>query len=234
MFPIRDYIPRRHAPYGTRTLVAINILFFIYEMGLDKEEMTRLFYLLGVVPARYFHPEWAEWVGYTSSGLYPFLTHMFLHSGFFHFVANMWILWIFADNVEDVMGPLRFAAFYLCCGLIALAGHMFFNSDSTVPVVGASGAIAGVMGAYLILYPRATVLTLVPILFFPLFIDLPAVIFLGIWFLIQLFSGLAAAVGQSAAGVAWWAHAAGFIAGVLLLPFFKNSSRLTPDRFFFS
>ncbi len=235
MFPIRDYIPRRYTPYGARIILGINVLFYLYATSLGKQEITQLFYLFGVVPARYFHPEWAEWVGYPGAGLVPFFTHMFLHSGFFHFVANMWILWVFADNVEDVFGTLRFVIFYLCCGLTAMAGHMLVNMDSTVPVVGASGAIAGVMGAYLILYPRARVLTLVPVLFLPLFFDLPAVIFLGFWFVFQLMSGLVTAVGeQGASGVAWWAHAAGFIAGIVLLPFFRNPKRSVPNRFFFS
>lgn len=235
MFPIRDYIPRRYTPYGARILLAINVLFYLYEMILAKQETVKLFYLLGVVPARYFHPAWAEWVGYPELSYIPFLTHMFLHSGFFHFLANMWILWVFADNVEDVFGSFRFLIFYLCCGLIAMAGHMLFNMDSTVPVVGASGAIAGVMGAYLILYPQSKVLTLVPILFLPLFFDLPAVVFLGFWFFVQLSSGLLASAGeQGAAGVAWWAHAAGFLAGIILVPFFRNPKRSVPDRFFFS
>ena len=235
MFPIRDYIPRRYTPYGARTILVLNTLFYLYELSLGKEQMTQLFYLLGVVPARYFHPAWAEWVGYPELSFIPFLTHMFLHSGVFHFVANMWILWVFADNVEDVLGSLRFVVFYLCCGLFAMAGHMLLNLDSTVPVVGASGAIAGVMGAYLILYPRAKVLTLVPVLFLPLFFDLPAVIFLGFWFFVQLMSGLMSSVAdQGAAGVAWWAHAAGFGAGILLLPLFRNPKRSGPERFFFS
>ena len=226
MFPLRDDIPRRYTPYAARAIVAINALFFLYELGLDQQALNRLFYLLGVVPARYFHPDWAQWMGFPEAGVLPFFAHMFLHSGLLHFVANMWILWVFADNVEDVMGPVRFFIFYLLCGLAALAGHVVFNTDSTVPVVGASGAIAGVMGAYLLLYPRAKVLTLIPIFIFPFFVVLPAITFLGLWFAIQIFSGLFSLAGsQGGGGVAWWAHAAGFVAGMLFIPLFRDDKR---------
>ena len=226
MFPLRDNIPRRYPQYATRIIVVVNALFFVYELGLTDQALNRLFYLLGVVPARYFHPDWAQWVGFPEAGVVPFFTHMFLHSGLLHFVANMWILWVFADNVEDVLGPIRFIGFYLLCGLAALAGHVLFNTDSTVPVVGASGAIAGVMGAYLLLYPRANVLTLIPIFIFPFFVVLPAVTFLGLWFLIQVFSGLFSMAGsQGGAGVAWWAHAAGFVAGMIFVPLFRDDKR---------
>ncbi|MDZ7759422.1 MAG: rhomboid family intramembrane serine protease [Desulfovermiculus sp.] len=225
MFPIRDNIPRRYPPYATRIIVGVNTLFFLYELGLDDRALHRLFYLLGFVPARYFHADWAQWVGLPEASVLPLFTHMFLHSGLLHFAANMWILWVFADNVEDVMGPVRFIGFYLLCGLAALAGHVLFNTNSTMPVVGASGAIAGVMGAYLLLYPRAQVLTLIPIFIFPFFVVLPALTFLGLWFLIQIFSGLFSMAGSQGGGVAWWAHAAGFVAGMIFVPFFKDDKR---------
>jgi membrane associated rhomboid family serine protease len=231
MFPIRDNIPSTFTPYAARTIIALNAIVFLYELGLSRKEMVQLFYSFGVVPARYFHPAWAEMVGFPGWDYLPFLTHMFLHSGFLHFIANMWILWVFADNVEDVMGPVRFVCFYFCSGLVALAGHAMFNSGSTVPVVGASGAIAGVMGAYLLLYPRAVVLTLVPIFIIPFFLDLPAVLFLGLWFLLQVFSGLASNIAQQgAAGVAWWAHAFGFLGGMTLLFAFKSDKRLEQTK----
>jgi len=226
MFPIKDYIPRRYTPYALWVIIAANALVFLFELSLPEDQLNQLFYIFGVVPARYFQPEWAEWAGYPETGVLPFVAHMFLHSGFFHFLVNMWILVVFADNIEDVMGPLRFVLFYLSCGLLALLGHMAFFSQSTVPVVGASGAIAGVMGAYMRLYPQAQVLTLIPIFFFPLFLNLPALVFLGLWFLMQFSSGVVATVGtQGAGGVAWWAHAFGFVAGLLLIPLFKVDAR---------
>lgn len=229
MFPLRDNIQSRYTPYAARIIIGLNTLVYLFGLTLPKQEMVKIFYLLGVVPGRYAHPAWAEWMGYPETGFMPFITHMFLHSGFLHFISNMWILWVFADNVEDVMGPFRFAVFYILCGLVALVGHMIFNLHSAVPVIGASGAIAGVMGAYLILYPRAKVLTLVPIFIFPFFFDLPALLFLGLWFFIQIFSGLASSVSsQGVSGVAWWAHAFGFIAGFALLPIFRNKKRC-PD-----
>jgi membrane associated rhomboid family serine protease len=226
MFPIKDYIPRRHTPLALWGLIAANALVFVFEMSLPEAQLNQLFHIFGVVPARYFHTEWAAWAGYPNTGGLPFLAHMFLHSGFFHFLINMWILVVFADNIEDVMGPLRFVPFYFSCGLLALLGHMIFYSQSTVPVIGASGAIAGVMGAYMRLYPQAQVLTLIPIFFFPLFLNLPALVFLGLWFLMQFLSGVAATVGsQGASGVAWWAHAFGFVAGFFLIPLFKVNAR---------
>ncbi len=226
MFPIKDYIPRRHTPTALWAIIAANTLVLLFELSLPEPQLEQLFHILGVVPARYFYPDWAAWAGYPSTGVLPFFSHMFLHSGIFHFLVNMWILVVFADNIEDVMGPVRFVLFYICCGLVALLGHVLFFSQSTVPVIGASGAIAGMMGAYMRLYPQAQVLTLIPVFIFPLFLNLPAVIFLGLWFLLQFMSGVAASIGpQGAAGVAWWAHAFGFVAGVLLIPLFKVSAR---------
>ena len=147
---------------------------------------------------------------------------MFLHGGWMHLVANMWTLWIFGDNVEDVMGPLRFLLFYVLCGLCALLMHVATNPESTVPVVGASGAIAGVMGAYFFLYPHARVLILVPLFIISFFFEIPAVFYLLLWFVTQVFSGLADGGG---AGVAWWAHIGGFVAGMLLLRFFRDEPR---------
>jgi len=226
LFPIKDYIPRKYPPHAARLLIVLNTLFFIYELGLSQKELIEFSHILGVVPARYFNPDWAEWLNYPDLSVLPFFTHMFLHSGFFHFIINMWILWVFADNVEDVLGPVRFLIFYLLCGLFAVGGHMLINFHSTVPVIGASGAIAGVMGAYLVLYPGARVLTLIPIFIFPFFIDLPAIIFLGLWFFMQFLSGLSSSLSSSGpAGVAWWAHAFGFLAGLFLVGLFRNNKR---------
>jgi membrane associated rhomboid family serine protease len=193
---------------------------------LPEASRERVFYSLGMVPARYTHPEWAEWVGFPVDNYWPFLTSMFLHGGWAHIIGNMWSLWIFGDNVEDRMGPVRFALFYLICGLIAGCVHWFTNTNSVVPAVGASGAIAGVLGAYFVMFPRARIIVLVPIFFYPLFIEIAAVVYLLFWALTQLYSGAMALTGPShVAGVAWWAHVGGFAAGVLLHPFFARPRR---------
>jgi membrane associated rhomboid family serine protease len=223
MFPLRDNIPSRHRSYMVWTLLALNIAFFLAGLGLSNAQEFKLFHLFGVVPARYFDPQWAMFQGYPEGLLLPLGTHMFLHSGWLHLIANMWTLWIFGDNVEDVMGPFKFLVFYLLCGLGALAVHMFTNSSSTMPVVGASGAIAGVMGAYFFLYPHAKVVTFLPILIIPFIFELPAVFYLGAWFMTQVLSGMLAPAGGG--GVAWWAHIGGFVVGMLLLRFFRDDSR---------
>jgi membrane associated rhomboid family serine protease len=223
MIPLRDNIPSRHKPYAMWCLLAVNVLVFLFFLGLSPTQEFTLFHLYGVVPARYFNPEWAMWRGYPDGLLLPFFSHMFLHSGWLHLIFNMWTLWIFGDNVEDVMGPVRFLIFYLLCGLGALGMHMVISPDSMVPVVGASGAIAGVMGAYFFLYPHAKVVTFLPILIIPFVFELPAVFYLGAWFLTQVFSGMLSPSGGG--GVAWWAHIGGFVAGMLLLRFFRDDSR---------
>jgi membrane associated rhomboid family serine protease len=193
-------------------------------------------YLLGIVPARYTHPDWAQRVGFRAADYWPFLTSMFVHGGWAHIIGNMWALWIFGDNVEDRMGPLRFTLFYLICGLVAGVVHSLTNPNSVVPTVGASGAIAGVMGAYFVLFPYARVVVLVPILFYPLFFEVPAVTFLLFWALSQAFSGALALVGPGGVeGVAWWAHVGGFTAGLVLHPLFvrpqRTIRRWQPDEY---
>ncbi len=226
MFPIRDTIPGRSPPLMVWGLIGINVLVFFVERALPPEQLQAVFYWFGIVPARYTHPQWAMWLGLPVDNYWPFLTSMFLHGGWLHIISNMWTLWIFGDNVEDRMGPLRFFCFYLLCGVIAGLVHWATNMNSTVPTIGASGAIAGVLGAYLLLYPRAHVITLIPLLFYPLFVALPAVVFIFVWFGAQLFSGMAALLGPGAAGgVAWWAHVGGFLAGLALCKLFLDPAR---------
>ncbi len=223
MFPIRDSIPRVHTPYAVYGIIALNVLAYLYQQSLVPAELIRVLHVYGVVPARYAFPEWAAQMGYPAYGQLAFLTHQFMHGSWAHLLMNMWSLWIFADNIEDVMGPVRFVLFYLCCGLVAMLTHMLSDTTATVPIVGASGAIAGVMGAYFLLYPHAKVTTLIPIIIIPLFFDLPAVLYLGIWFGMQVLSGLSSMAGmESGASIAWWAHAGGFMAGILLLPLFRR------------
>src|ERR1700738_2999141 len=209
-----DSVPSRSVPVVTRTLILINVVVFFFELALPQETLEQLFYLFGIVPARFAHPNWAALVGFPVNDYWPLLTHQFLHGGWVHIIGNMWTLWIFGDNVEDRMGPLRFLFFYLTCGLVAAVTEMITQPESAVPTVGASGAIAGVLGAYLLLFPTARLVVLFPVLFLPFFFQLPAVLYLGAWFVIQLFSGaLALASPAHVGGIAWWAHVGGFPGG---------------------
>ncbi len=222
MIPLKDSIPNVYRPYMVWCLIGANALVFVYTLGLDPVQLSRFFHMFGVVPARFTQPEWAAWMGYPDQGFYTAVSYMFIHGGLAHFLINSWMLWIFADNIEDVMGPWKFLVFYLLCGVMALLTHMLFNLGSTVPVVGASGAIAGVMGAYFLLYPHSRVITFIPFFFI---VELPAVIFLGIWFILQVVFAIGADIFSSGSGVAWWAHAGGFLAGMALLPLFRDKKR---------
>jgi len=218
MIPLRDNIPSRRLPLVTIALIAACAVVFLFEENLDGDRLDGFIRLFGLVPARYTNPQWAEWAGYPSS-YWPFLSHIFLHGGWLHFLGNMWFLWLFGDNVEDRLGRPRYLAFYLLCGLAAGLVQFFLTPSSRLPLVGASGAISGVMGAYFVLYPGARILTLVPIFIFIEFIQVPAFIFLGLWFILQLQSGalsLSASAGRTG-GVAFWAHIGGFAAGFVLL-----------------
>lgn len=221
MIPLRDSVPNVHRPYGVYLLIVLNGLVFLFQLALHKFQLAAFFHAFGVVPLRLL----AETGDPVLVKSLPFLSYQFVHNGIMHFVLNMWSLWIFADNVEDVMGTGRFLFFYLLCGAAAAAGHIVFNAGSAVPVVGASGAIAGIMGAYLVLYPRGKVVTLIPIFIFPYIVEIPSVLFLSIWFAVQLFSGVAMAARGQEGGVAFMAHAAGFVSGILLLPLFKQAKR---------
>jgi membrane associated rhomboid family serine protease len=226
MIPIQDTIHSRNPPLAVYALIGLNVLVFAFELTLPHGDLDELFYILGIVPARYTHPQWAEQVGFPIDNYWPFLTSMFLHGGWAHIIGNMWTLWIFGDNIEDRMGPLRFTMFYLICGLIAGVVHWFTNLHSTIPTVGASGAIAGVLGAYPVLYPRARIVVLIPIFFYPLFFEVPAVTYLLFWALSQLYSGALALAGPAeVGGVAWWAHVGGFTAGLLLHRLFVRPRR---------
>lgn len=216
MIPIRDTTPSANVPFINNSLIGINIVFFLVQLS-QGADLDRFIYIYGLVPARFSMPEIAA---YFSSGqqLLSLFTFMFLHGGFWHLLGNMWSLYIFGDNVEDRLGPLRYLLFYLGCGWLSGLTHLFFNWQSNVPTIGASGAIAGVMGAYFILHPTSKILTLIPILFIPLFIEIPAYFFLGIWFVMQFLS--AAGSHGAASGIAWWAHIGGFVFGIILLKLF--------------
>lgn len=221
MIPLRDNVPRVTRPYAVVAVIVVNAIVFFYSLGLDARNLAHLYHVFGVVPARFFQPDWAMWAGYPETVGWPLVSYMFLHGGWLHVILNMWMLWIFGDNIEDVTGHGWFILFYLLCGMAAVGMHMAFEQASTSPVIGASGAVAGVMGAYIVLYPHGRVLTLVPIIIIPLMFRIPAAIFLGLWFLSQLVSGIFSQA-QSAHGVAWWAHVGGFVAGIILIRWFRR------------
>lgn len=212
MIPLRDEQDTTSCAVATCSIIFITSLVFVWQMifGIDSQEIA---YRFGFVPAKY---TMAPIVTYSLlNKLYSPFTYMFLHGGFWHFIGNMWFLYIFGDNIEQKLGPFRFIAFYLVCGLLAAVFHFLLNHSSGVPTIGASGAIAGVMGAYFLLHPGNKILTLIPILIFPLFVRIPAFIFLGIWFFIQFIN--ATGQGGAGGGVAWWAHIGGFLSGMALI-----------------
>jgi len=223
LFPIRDTIPSRRVPLVTWPLILVNVIGFVYQVVLSDRRLEQLVFLYGIVPVRYTHPAWARGVGFPPADYWPFLTSMFLHGGWFHVIVNMWTLWIFGDNVEDRMGHLRFLLFYLLCGVFAGLVHLVPNADSPIPVIGASGAIAGVLGAYFLLFPFSWIICVIPVFFYPLFVPIPASLYLLFWFISQLFSGTLSLMAPGhVGGIAFWAHAGGFAAGLLLCGVFAG------------
>jgi membrane associated rhomboid family serine protease len=212
MIPLRDIVPSRTTPIVTISLIVANVLVFLYELTLGRAVNDFTLYF-GLVPAAF------SWVAV--------FTSMFLHGGLFHVAGNMLYLWIFGDNVEDRMGHGRFLVFYLLCGTAAALAQTITAPDSVVPMVGASGAIAGVMGAYFVLYPKSRIVTLVPLFFFFQIIEVPAIFFLGIWFLMQFLSGVGsiATATSGPGGIAFWAHVAGFVAGLSGVIVFRRPER---------
>ena len=216
MFPLRDENPSHSTPVITRVLIVMNVAAFVYQIMLG-EALGPFVYAWGMVPARVTLAVQYGDEPITGPGL-TLLTSMFLHGGWFHLIGNMWYLWIFGDNVEDRLGRARFLIFYLLSGIIAALLHYALNPTSRLPTVGASGAIAGVLGGYLVAFPRARILTLVPLFPFFQMMALPAVIVLGLWFVMQFFSGfLSLGFGGAGGGVAWWAHVGGFAFGLIVM-----------------
>ena len=213
MIPIRDTVPCKNYPVVNTLIIGVNILVYLFQINLGPE-LNRFLYSYGLVPARYTDSALSTLFSFSQQLSAPF-TFMFLHGSVWHLLANMWSLYIFGDNIEDRLGPFRYLVFYILCGIASGFSHFFLNFDSAVPVIGASGAIAGVMGAYFVLYPRAKILTLIPIFFIPYFINIPAFIFLGLWFAIQFLN--AASTSTDSASIAWWAHIGGFIFGIFIL-----------------
>ncbi|MCS7199003.1 MAG: rhomboid family intramembrane serine protease [Caldimicrobium sp.] len=234
MIPLQDLNPRIKPPIVTWTLIVINVLVFLYEISLSTSEREIFFKTYGFIPALFFDNYFAVLIGKAPWEPYiSILTHLFIHGGWLHLISNMWSLWIFGDNVEDRLGSLRFLIFYLLMGVAASLVHSLIYADSVIPLVGASGAISAVMGAYFMMYPFARILVLVPVFFVPLFIEVPAFIFLGLWFLLQFYSGLfTLAMPGSLGGVAWFAHLGGFIAGAIFYRFFcRKHCRYFKDQY---
>ena len=235
MFPLRDDNPQFVTPYGTYAIIGLNVLVWVLVQGFGTTEpLVQSICNFGLVPARLLQ---ALPVGATvplgeglvcqlgGAGWYTAITSMFMHGGWMHIIGNMWFLWIFGDNVEDAMGTARFVAFYLVCGLAAAALQVAMGPDSIIPMVGASGAIGGVMGAYIVLYPRVHVHMLVFLGFFITTFAVPAVFMLAYWLLIQLVSGLFS-LGADSGGVAFWAHVGGFVGGMALIFLFRDQRLL--------
>ena len=238
MIPIRDDVPSRTTPFANVFLIVVNVLFFLFEITLGDRNLLRFIKESAVVPSVFAHHAGNSSLGIVLTAFDPALAtrvflSMFLHGGWAHLLGNMLYLWVFGDNVEDRMGHGKYLVFYLLCGWIATYAHILSNPESRLPSIGASGAIAGVLGAYLALFPRARVVTLVPLgIFWPM-IQVPAFLFLVFWFVQQLLTGALASFATEpgqAGGVAWWAHIGGFLAGLLFVGLFQNPKRRPPPR----
>lgn len=224
MIPLRDDNPTQIQPVVTIGLISACIMVFIVHYVFRSSEGAQIFvYKYGAIPAVIFGSESLPAGLHAISPNFSLFTSMFLHGGFMHLAGNMLYLWIFGNNIEDAMGHGRFILFYLTCGVLAALSHALTDTGSVVPMIGASGAISGILGAYLLLYPRARVLVLIPLGFFMHMMYVPAGFVLALWFLLQLWSG-GATFGQGGGGVAWFAHIGGFVAGMLLIRFFKYPS----------
>jgi membrane associated rhomboid family serine protease len=213
MIPLRDVIPSRTTPYVTITIIVLNAMAWLVELSLPQDDLNQFLTAFGVVPGAFAWP--------------TLVTSMFLHGSWSHVIGNMWYLWIFGDNVEDNVGHGRFIVFYLMCGFAAAIGQIFADPSSMLPTIGASGAIAGVMGAYFVLYPQSRVLTLIPFIWLQI-VELPAIVLLGFWFLMQLFSAgtiAMTATTHGSGGVAFAAHVAGFVIGAVGVFVFRKRDR---------
>ncbi|HSM81560.1 MAG TPA: rhomboid family intramembrane serine protease [Nodosilinea sp.] len=233
MVPLKDYNPGQRTPYVTYGLIVLNIALFIYELSLPTYGLTDFFHGWALVPEEFSTSLTTGVSALNAEEWLTIVTSQFLHGGFLHLAGNMLYLWIFGNNVEDQMGHTRFLLFYLLCGVLANLAQWFFAMGSEVPSLGASGAIAGVMGAYIFRFPEVRILTLVPLGPIPLPLKIPALFYLGIWFVQQAFYGFAslgapATIGMEGGGIAYWAHAGGFAIGALFGPLFGLFSQPDP------
>lgn len=221
MIPLYDTIPSRNPALATWLLIGVNVLVFMLELGLSEPELIALVFTFGMVPA--------ELSAGPPAPYWTLVTCIFLHGGWAHLIANMWALWIFGDNVEDRMGPVRFVVFFILCGAAAAGAELVVSPTSTTPVIGASGAIAGVMGAYVAMFHHARIVLLIPLIFWPLFIQVSALFFLFYWLFIQVMSGSLSLDPDVRGGVAYWAHVGGFVVGLALHRLFVTRGREASD-----
>ncbi len=220
MFPLRDSARTRGIPYVNLVIIAVNVAILALEASLSPSAQEAFIYSYGFIPEAFFRNP-------LSGQALTLVTSMFVHGGWFHVISNMWALYIFGDNIESQFGHGRYLLFYVATGIAAALTHAVLTPSSEIPTVGASGAVAGVMGAYILLFPHSRIVTLVPLFFLPWFVEVPALLFVGVWFLSQLFNGLFSLVPQAeaAAGVAWWAHVGGFVAGLGLAAVYLAGTR---------
>ncbi|MGB3977242.1 MAG: rhomboid family intramembrane serine protease [bacterium] len=227
MIPVKNKAQCRRFPWVTLLLGAINAGVFIYELALPPAMLDKFFAVFGLIPANLFQFNVLEFNGISNYAVLPIFTSIFIHGGFFHLILNMWTLYLFAPCMEDRLGHFRFMVFYFLCGMGASLMHAVIHSKSVVPTVGASGAIAGVLGAYFVLLPLSKIVVLVPLFFLPLFFEIPAFFYLLIWFVSQLHSGAWILIGGAPnhGGIAFWAHISGFLIGIYLLSVFLPSKK---------
>lgn len=226
MIPLRDSVRSRTFPIVNLTIIVLNLIVYFLEVSVEPYQLNQIYYTFGLTPAEVLNTI------FTGASLTPvlvnFITAMFIHGGWVHVIGNMLFLWVFGDNVEDRLGHFKYLLFYLAAGIVGSVAHIITNPTSTVPVVGASGAVAGVLGAYIIAFPRSRILALVPIIIIFTLMEIPAVVFIALWFLIQLFNGVAS-LGGAANPVAYWAHVGGFIMGAVLIK--TMAPRVVKDYF---
>ncbi|MFO7882447.1 MAG: rhomboid family intramembrane serine protease [Kosmotogaceae bacterium] len=220
MFPIKDSIKSSKPPYVLYAIIALNVAIFVYEISLNRSDLVIFVHRFGLVPSRYTEGRIIVQGSYEMTvkqlNFIPFLSSTFMHGGWLHIITNMWTLFVFGDNVESKLGHIRFLIYYLTWGVLANVIQFSFMSNSNIAILGASGCVAGVMGAYLYYFPWSRILTLVPIFFFPLLFEVPAYFYLVLWFFLQFFNGIFKVTSAGSAGVAWWAHIGGFIFGLLM------------------
>ena len=214
MIPIQNTVPSRYPPIATWGLIAVNSMVFLIQIGLRPDELDWFLSHFALIPAAFFDSH-----NRTLGDYLPFVTNMFLHGGWLHLILNMWMLWLLGPSIEDRFGPARYLVFYLAAGVVASVTHAMLNPTSDVPALGASGAIAGILGAYVRIFPFARVVVVVPIVIVPFFFEVPGIVFIGLWFIMQLLQGTGELLAPTTGGgVASWAHVGGFIAGLVLAP----------------
>lgn len=222
MIPLRDNVRPKNFPIVNITLIIINVAVFFYQFMMGPEAVKEFIFTFGVIPREISTSGFTELLLTGFTPLVPLITATFLHGGWLHLISNMLYLWVFGDNIEDCLGSLSYLLVYLLLGVIGHFSHIIFEPFSSVPLIGASGAIAGVLGAYFILYPWARVLALIPLGFFITFVEIPAVVYLVLWFFLQVFSGVTALLTPGVQVIAWWAHIGGFVSGIITGVFIKR------------